>query len=402
MIGGLLLDVVVLGAVALFGWAGAQLGGLASIVRLVASLFASLVAVMLRDPVGNIVESALGASEDFCRLIGMLITGAISYIAVANIARWWIARRQAQRVDAGYDDDAAPDSWAMPRVGMVAGGLLGLGWAIAFVAMLVLLPTDNFLSRGAVRSVPGIALIEQEGVLRWAVDGFPHYAQTLPKGRLGSVIGEAEDLPMRGEDSPDVRAQDAPVLLDEINRLRTRRNIGPLSFNSAISAVAERHARDLALERRLSESTVSGGSLAPRVLSALGESAPSFRDEVGIVVAWAHTPGNAIVGIADDAEMNKRLADPAWTEVGIGVVDAGWFNGRIYVLLFIEVADEEAASGTDATGQEPDAAASGGELGADAEAPLEDDTAADESCDEPLDLDGDGVADEESVDPACR
>ncbi|MCW2924911.1 MAG: hypothetical protein JWM98_2315, partial [Thermoleophilia bacterium] len=93
MIGGLVVDALVLLAIGAFGWAGMQLGGRASIGRLVACYVAFAVAALLRDPIGSLVRSALGTSVDFSRLLAMVLVGIATFIATASIATYWLRRR---------------------------------------------------------------------------------------------------------------------------------------------------------------------------------------------------------------------------------------------------------------------------------------------------------------------
>ena len=271
MIGGVLVDLLVVAAVGLFGWAGVQLGGTAAVARLVESSVAFVVAVLARDPAGELIQLALGASDDFCNLLGMLVVGAVAYLAVGSLVRWWLARREVRRDAAGVgelDEDLLDDS----RLAAVAGAVLGLGWSLVFASLLVLVPVDNVLARSAVRSATGGVLIAQEGGLRWFADGFPHYTQRLPKGELGAVVGERDELPMRGGVTSRERPRDVDVLMRTINLLRSRTDVAPLAYEVEVGTVASRHASFLVRERRLTRSAPGGGSLDARVRSALGES----------------------------------------------------------------------------------------------------------------------------------
>lgn len=351
MIGGLLVDALVVAAVAAFGWAGMQLGGVASLQRAVSSIVGFLAAAIMREPAGLVVQGVLGASEDFCRLVGMVAVGIGAYIATTRLFEWWRAR-------SATGDDTEPgapvDTLESSTTAMVAGGALGLGWSLLFAALLVMLPADNPISRAAANSYTGAALIAQEGGLRWLADGFPHYTQTLPKGKVGVVVGERASLPLHGTIEPEDAAGDHDLLLRVINRERRARSVSVLAFNPDLGSVAQRHATALAADRSLSYSSPGGGTLDGRARAALGEAAGGFDDEVGIEVAWAHGAANAGRGMLDDTRGGALLRDGRWSEVGVGVADAGWFNGRIYVLLLVGPTE----------GPEDDAATMGGAAGA--------------------------------------
>ncbi len=392
LIGGLLIDAMVVGAVLAFAWAATMLGGLSTIGRLAESSAAFVVAALLRNPAGEIVEAMLGTSEDFSRLVGMGIVGLATYIAANRMFTWWRGRRQAVReadVEDGEFDGAVDDPLDGPGVARVAGGLLGLGWALLFVALLVLQPASTPISRAAISSRIGGALIDHQAALRWLNEGFPHYTQALPKGKLGAVVGEKSSLPMRDPVEVKERAGDHDRLLRSINNLRRDGHERVLAFNPDIAAVARRHALSLAQDRTLSYEASGGGVLDARVRAALGEASGEFADDVGVEVVWAHDPATAYRGLLDSTRAQSLIRDGRWSEIGIGVADAGWFNGRIYVLLLVGHESPEA--------QQNEALAETGGAGAGAAAGIVEDAGTDPSVDETAIDDTTAVDDDAAV-----
>ncbi len=357
MIGGLLIDAMVIGAVVAFAWAATMLGGMSTLMRLGEALAAFAVAALLREPAGDIVGSMLGASEDFNRLVGMGIVALATYIGANRLFTWWRGNREAARnAEIESHEDIQEDPLDSDAVARFAGGVLGLGWALLFVALLVLQPASTFVSRAAIASRVGGQLIDQEHALRWLNAGFPHYTQALPKGKLGAVVGEKSSLPMREPVEAKERGRDHDQLLRSINSLRRDQRARVLAFNPDIAAVARRHSVGLAEEQRLSYSASGGGKLDDRVRAALGEAVDEFSEDVGVEVVWAHDPGTAYRGLLASTRAQTELRNPKWSEVGIGVADAGWFNGRIYMLLFV--------SHKTAKDQQDEQLAAEGELGA--------------------------------------
>lgn len=341
MIGALIVDALFVAAVFAFVWGAAQLGGISTLGRLVEAVAAFTVAALLRDPVGSLVHGMLGSSDDFARLVGMILVATGTWIAVHSLYRWWRARREeSRRQDSGADgrdDFDAPiaDPLDAPLVARLVGGVLGVGWVMLFVSLLVLQPSDTIISRAAVSSYPGGVLIKQERALGWLREGFPHYTQTLPKGKLGAVVGERDHLPMRSPVTHGSASGDDDALLRSINDLRRNARVPVLTYNPDVAAVARRQADSLVDDRRLSYRAPGGSPLDSKVMSALGEAKGSFDDDIGIEVAWAHDPATTMRGLLESSRARSLLRDARWSEIGIGVIDAGWFNGRIYVVLLI-------------------------------------------------------------------
>ncbi|MBC7461165.1 MAG: hypothetical protein H7287_07370, partial [Thermoleophilia bacterium] len=288
MIGGLLLDACVIGAIALFGWAGGLLGGVASIARTICAFTALVVATLLCVPAGGAVHALTGIGSEMSRIVGAGLCGAIAWLATAALLRWWLARRRARRVDPEWD---VPLEDPLERHGfaVAAGALFGLGWVTLFVAMLVMLPGNNFVARAAVGSSSGAVLIRQEGVLKWLDARFPHYTQTLPKGERGAVVGNAGALPMRGAAVARPATADADQLLRSVNAIRRRRSLGTLEPNQATARVAQRQAEALAQDHQLSSRVSGGATLDAQVQAALGGDATLYEERASVLVVWAHT-----------------------------------------------------------------------------------------------------------------
>ena len=427
MIGGTVVDVLVVVAVLAFAWGATQLGGLASLGRLFESICAVTVAALLRDPVGSLVQDLIGTSDDFSRLVGMLLVGLGTWIAANRVYRWWRARREAMRMASDDDefddlellvDDDPLDSETIARI---TGLIMGLGWVLLFVAMLVLQPADSVISRSAVSSRVGGMQIHRRHMLEWMTEGFPHYTQTLPKGKLGAVVGERDDLPMREPVDAKSVSDDTDDLLRSINKLRRNSNERVLAFNPDIAAVARRHAVSLANAETLSYSSPSGGALDQRVLTALGESSGAFSEDVGEEVLWAHNSVTAMNGLLDSSRARSLLTEGRWSEIGIGVASAGWFNGRVYVLLLVgpavdssstdssssDSSSSDATSSDSASGTTDGSSIDGSSIdgsSSDGSGPVDDGSAlADPSLDDPcvpIDIDGDGIPDDDSIDPS--
>jgi uncharacterized protein YkwD len=359
MIGGLLVDAIVVGAIVAFEWAGPQLGADAAVRRAIGCILGFIAAVLMRDVVGDVIEAIFHFSTDFSRLAAMLGVGFGVYIAASNILVWRDAQR-VERIGLGYDSE----EHGSPLLAALDGAFLGFAWAVMFIGLLVLMPSNNFVSRAAVSSNVGNILINQESALQWLSDGFPHYTQTLPKGEDGAEVGEHESLPMHGDPEAKSAPGESDLVLRIINRERRARQVPALVFNPDIAAVARRHASSLVEEKTLSYESPGGGALDTRVQSALGAAAGDFEPKIGIEVAWSSRAANATHAMLDVDHAGPMLIDDKWSEIGIGVADAGWFNGRIYVLLLVAPTNEAPTDGQDGAA----AAAGGGDPGADGEA----------------------------------
>jgi uncharacterized protein YkwD len=338
MISGLFVDIALLAATVAFAWAGLQLGGTASTMRTIGIIVAFLLAILLRDPAGDLIHHITGKGIEIARLTAMLAVASATYGAMEKLLSWVKYRLEEDQNDwfeARGLEEKILDPLSTPTAGAVSGGLLGLGWSLMFVALLVLAPSDSFWSRAATHSNTGSLMISREHALRWIVRGFPHYTQTLPKGKIGAKVGPIDDLPFHGDIDPKDLKQDPDDLLRALNRIRAKDEQQTLVWNPELAGVARRHAETLAVSGQLVDQIPGNGDIKAQARAALGNSSDAFDDKVGIVLVWAHSPANAGAAIDADAKAVNTLQEPNWTEVGIGAVDAGWFNGRIYVIALV-------------------------------------------------------------------
>ena len=136
---GLLIDIAALAVIAGFAWAGASLGMVRSVIRLVGALGAFALAVLVRDPLSRLVHVILHTSLDASNLFAMLAVGAGGYVAFAALISWyagWVPHERLLELD---------------RVlGAIPGALLGIFRISLMGALLVLTPADNFVARAAI------------------------------------------------------------------------------------------------------------------------------------------------------------------------------------------------------------------------------------------------------------
>ncbi|MBC7460364.1 MAG: hypothetical protein H7287_03280, partial [Thermoleophilia bacterium] len=114
----------------------------------------------------------------------------------------------------------------------------------------------------------------------------------------------------------------------------------------------------LAQDHQLSSRVSGGATLDAQVQAALGGDATLYEERASVLVVWAHTPGNALAGLMAKTATTDQLVDPRAAGVGIGAADAGWFNGRIYVIVLVKPVQQAdagaAASAAVATGMSSD------------------------------------------------
>lgn len=115
----------------------------------------------------------------------------------------------------------------------------------------------------------------------------------------------------------------AQDLLRLVNAERQRVNAPPLALNDKLTAAAQRHAQDMATNRRMSHDGFDGSTMGSRIdatryrWSTIGENVAMGQPTAAAVMSdWMNSPGH-----------RQNILNPAFTELGIGQATEG---GRIY------------------------------------------------------------------------
>lgn len=321
--GRFLVDIAVLVVLAGFGWAGYRLGLVRSLVRLATIAASVAIALLMRAPLTSLMVDETRLSPDNASLIALVIVGVGAFVAVSAVVAYYVSWVPAELLSA-----------ADQTLGAVPGLITGFGWVLAMLALLVLVPADNSLVRSAVRSFSGQAVVARAGgIVQWADRTFPSYTQTLPKSRTGARLRSAAELPL----NPDLTAREQPDaagnLLANLNQFRRDHDRTELIWNLELATAATSHTTRMVGERRLTYRS-DGASLEKAFRGALGGSEDLYS-AFGEQIGWAHTEANLYAALIDDKRARRLLLDPRYSEIGIGVIDAGWFNGRFYTIGLI-------------------------------------------------------------------
>jgi uncharacterized protein YkwD len=125
-----------------------------------------------------------------------------------------------------------------------------------------------------------------------------------------------------GPDGP-VGGDQGGAVLSEINATRAANGCGPVAANPALTASAERHARDMLVSGVAEHTGSDGSSLVQRVTDA----GYTQYAEVGEVVFWgtgsAGNPATAVTSWMNSPGHRAIITDCGLTEAGFSAVSDG-------------------------------------------------------------------------------
>lgn len=216
------------------------------------------------------------------------------------------------------------------------GALLGLGWGIVMVVLVMLVPLTGSIPEATIRSNTGsLVLRYAPSLVRSINTTFPHYTQTLPKGSSGAQTHDDSSLTLaQGFDSqldPDVAGE----LFANINQWRLAEDRIPVAWSPEIADVAARHSRSMLDDAYLDTDQMRAGSkigtFEDQMLAALGDEGDSFTVRHEIVV-WAHGTGNAMAALTTNRKLRSMIDDRDLVAIGVGAARGGWFNGTMFTI----------------------------------------------------------------------
>lgn len=322
--GGIIVDIIVLGVIAGFAMVGAELGLVRSLIRLVAVVGAGVLAVVLIGPIGWLIGVILPGSADFSRLVALVLVGAATYLSIATIVSWyadWVPHERVVRMDRALG--------AIPSI------VIGLLWTGLMISLLVMSPSPGIMSKWPIASVPGAFITQHsESSLRWLYRNFPHYTMALPKAPLRGTVEAATDLQFGGTPDPQPAPDDAGALLGYLNDARSRNDAPEFTWNSELADEAQVYSRQMFTDGFLGTRAPQGIRFSDRMRLALGGNAELYCSS-GAVTVWAHSAVSAYAAIMDNQRTRKLVLGKRFIETGIGAQSAGWFNGMMFTVALV-------------------------------------------------------------------
>lgn len=327
-----MIDVVCVLVVVTFAWSGTRFGMVDMLTRLIGVLGMLLLVLLLIDPVARLLRAMFSSSLDVADTLAVIIVGIFGYVLSTRLAGWWIEQRDFESVEAFQESIAA-----------VVGAAVGIMWSLGMVIVLIMMTSSNVFTRSAIGSRVGTAVIDHgQGTLRWVNHRFPHSTQTMPKGTSGVVTGSITSLPIRSISNTNGRPADADELMGSINGYRKDHDRELLVWNIDLAELAIKQSKAMFRDGFLDTRSSSGRPLDELVKDALGGSADQYFT-FDAHVAWAHSIPNAFAEFVGEKGISDSLLDRSFTEIGIGVADAGWFNGK---MITVTLAGRTPISGT--------------------------------------------------------
>jgi uncharacterized protein YkwD len=280
-----------------------------------------LLALRLHSEAGDLLTQAFGTPRTFAQpiaFLGMLLLAQVLLAAAAN-----------------HFLGAIPYRWHTAAWSRLAAVVPAVGHAVLIAAALLLLvlalPLSPQLKADAERSVIGGRLLDEAvGVERALGRIFGDAIQdTLTFLTVEPEHREAIQLQVRPERTT-VAPEAEQRMLALLNGEREREGLAPLSVDPEIVEVARAHSFDMWQRSYFSHVNPDGEDPFDR----MREGGVGFR-AAGENLALAPTVEQAHRGLMNSPGHRRNILDPAFSRIGIGVVDGG-IHGMMFTQNFAD------------------------------------------------------------------
>lgn len=299
------------------GWDKGLVSLLSNTIAFLVSLW---IAIRFHAQVGGIIVSRLGFSQVWTNVLGYLVLAFPAEVIINSILEWLLLK--------------IPQKIAGSFINRWFGSLFAVVNALMFLAFLLLIvlaiPIRGSVKRDIKNSAVGSKLILLSerfgGDVKSSLDSITQEAlkfvtiKPMSKERLNlDVSPESNQLTV--DEASEQR------MVELVNEERTKIGLSALRVEENLIWIARKHSRDMFERRYFSHYSPQGRDVGYRAreggieYSLIGENLAYAPD-----VEMAHT------GFMNSEGHRKNILDPAWSRIGIGVID-----GDVYGKMFTQV-----------------------------------------------------------------
>jgi len=318
------IDAAIIALLGVAVWNGYRSGFIATAYGLATWIVAFAAAVVFQEPAAGLIQK-----------LGLLPAASrpVAFIAVILVveALFWLAGFFALTPVIRTIHRSEWAATADHVAGVVPSALRALFVVGIALAALVVSPIDVGIKAAIEQSRLSRALIEKVSVIQ------PQLASL--SGQLSGqlplfstrVVGEGEteklDFPKDMQLTPDPVAEQQ--LFELVNEERRAVGLAPLVWDERLVPVARQHSQEMFELGYFSHDSPVKGSPFDRI-----HAAGIDYQKAGENLAYAQSVTVAHRGLMDSPGHRANILDPAYTRIGIGVVDAGPY-GRMFTQLFL-------------------------------------------------------------------
>lgn len=296
--------------------------GLVSLLSNTLAFLASLwIAIRFHAQVGGFFVAKLGLPSVWTNVLGYLVLAFPSERVINAILEWPLLK--------------LPQKIVRSVINRWFGSVFAVANALLFLAFLLLviiaLPVRGAVKRDIKNSRIGSALVvlseRYGGNVKSSLDSITQEA--LKFITIKPQSAERLDLDVSPESSQlTVDAASEAQMVARVNQERAKQGLNALRVEEKLTIVARAHSRDMFERRYFSHYSPEGRDVGYRARQESVE-----YSLIGENLAYAPDVTTAHAGFMNSEGHRANILDPAWTRIGIGVID-GDVYGKMLTQVF--------------------------------------------------------------------
>lgn len=299
------------------GW---DRGLVALLSNTLAFLMSLWLAVRFHGVVGAFVVEKFGLPGVWKNVLGYVLIALPSEIVINSLLEWPLVK--------------IPQKIAGSIVNRWFGSIFAAANALLFLAFLLLvilaLPIRGTVKRDVKNSFVASKLVlaaeRYGGSVKSSLDTITQEA--LKFVTIKPRSNERIDLDVAPEANQLTVDKDSELrMIELVNSERVKVGLSALRTEERLTIVAQGHSRDMFMRRYFSHISPEGEDVGYRARSEAVKYAL-----IGENLAYAPDVESAHTGLMNSEGHRKNILDPAWTRIGIGVID-----GDVYGKMFTQV-----------------------------------------------------------------
>lgn len=306
-----IIDILIIIVFGVYVWDGFRRGFLHLLWELIGLVIAFIFALRFYDGLNVFLQHNFHLSEVYARPTAFLVIWFVVQIIFYF----------AGRLISFYIPTSLKESKINHYSGLIPAAVKGIIFISIILVMLVIFPIDNGIKNSINNSYIGGKLIAQTAQIEGNMEQLFAGSSILSNSLTGTQVqDEGSKL---GFTTLDVKTDEnaEKQMLDMVNIEREKVGVKPLANNSLLRNVARAQSRDMLAKGYFAHTSPEGVTLLMRLNNANVKFVAAAEN-----IALAPTIDLAEVGLMNSPKHRDNILNPSFTEIGIGVLDAGKYG----------------------------------------------------------------------------
>lgn len=205
-------------------------------------------------------------------------------------------------------------------LGMIPAALKGLISISVLLILVMILPISNNIKDTIQKSLLGNILVQETTKIESKFETI-FTGDNIASGSLTSTpLDESSKLDFKTTNTT-IDGQSEFQMISMVNMEREKVGLKPLKEDILLRNVARSHSRDMLIRGYFSHDSPTGETLADRL-----KKSQAIYTSAAENIAIAPTIELAHMGLMNSLKHKENILDPAFTRIGIGVIDAGQYG----------------------------------------------------------------------------